>query len=169
MSAPTILHHLVPLLRGAAQVVIYSPLVEPLVELADFYSTARRVAFINDPPKVEDMPTEDFPVNPTLLLAPTVQTVRCRPWQVLPGRTHPLMMGRGGSEGYVFTGTRVLPREGGVEARGISKKRKVNSGEGSQEGKKAKWPNVQKGNVDCEVKSERVMEAKEAVEDDAAV
>ncbi|KAL8779232.1 MAG: hypothetical protein Q9213_007039 [Squamulea squamosa] len=124
MSTPTILHHLVPLLRGAAQVVVYSPFIEPLVELADFYSTQRRVAYLNDPPASEEMPTEDFPVNPTLLLAPTIQTIRCRPWQVLPGRTHPLMTGKGGAEGYVFTATRVLPAEGGVEARGISKKRK---------------------------------------------
>lgn len=124
LSLPPVLHHLVPLLHGAAQVVVYSPSIEPLVELADFYSTQRRVAFLNDPPAPEAMPTVDFPVNPTLLLAPTVQTISCRPWQVLPGRTHPLMTGKGGSEGYVFTATRVLPAEGGVEARGISKKRK---------------------------------------------
>jgi tRNA (adenine-N(1)-)-methyltransferase non-catalytic subunit len=36
------------------------------------------------------------------------------------------MMGRGGAEGYVFVGTRVLPAEGRVEARGkVGKKRKV--------------------------------------------
>jgi tRNA (adenine58-N1)-methyltransferase non-catalytic subunit len=35
-------------------------------------------------------------------------------------------MGRGGAEGYVFVGTRVLPAEGRVEARGnVGKKRKV--------------------------------------------
>ncbi|KAL8712731.1 MAG: hypothetical protein Q9220_002939 [cf. Caloplaca sp. 1 TL-2023] len=125
MKATTILHHLVPLLRGAAQVVVYSPSLEPLVELADFYSTPRRVAFLNHPPPPESMPTEDFPVNPTLLLAPTIQTARCRPWQVLSGRTHPFMTSKGGAEGYVFVATRVLPAEGGVEARGISKKRKA--------------------------------------------
>ncbi|KAL8948585.1 MAG: hypothetical protein Q9222_005236 [Ikaeria aurantiellina] len=125
IKATTILHHLVPLLRGAAQVVIYSPSLEPLVELADSYSTPRRVAFLNNRPPAESMPTEDFPVNPTLLLAPTIQTTRCRPWQVLPGRTHPIMTGKGGAEGYVFVATRVLPAEGGVEARGISKKRKA--------------------------------------------
>ncbi|KAL8805111.1 MAG: hypothetical protein Q9223_005449 [Gallowayella weberi] len=119
MNPTTILHHLVPLLRGAAQVVVYSPSIESLVELADYYSTARRVAYLNDPPAPEAMPMEDFPVNPTLLLAPTVQTIRCRPWQVLPGRTHPVMTGKGGAEGYVFTATRVLPAEGGVEARGV--------------------------------------------------
>ena len=134
MSVPTILHHLVPLLRGAAQVVVYSPSSEPLVELSDYYSTPRRVAFLNDPPAPETMPTADFPVDPTLLLAPTIQTVRCRPWQTLPGRTHPLMTGRGGAEGYIFHATRVLPAEGGVQARGISKKRKSGPKIGAQEG-----------------------------------
>lgn len=61
---------------------------------------------------------DDFPVNPSLLLAPTLQTVRARQWQVLPGRTHPVMMGRGGAEGFVFTATRVIPAQGKVEARG---------------------------------------------------
>lgn len=69
---------------------------------------------------------EDFPVNPTLLLSPMLQTARVRSWQVLPGRTHPLMTGRGGAEGYLFTATRVFPVEGKVEARGkFSKKRKI--------------------------------------------
>ncbi|KAI4130696.1 MAG: hypothetical protein LQ338_001597 [Usnochroma carphineum] len=132
MSAPTIMHHLVPLLQGAAQVVVYSPSLDPLVELADYYSTARRVAFLNDRPPLERMPTEEFPADPTLLLAPTIQTVRCRPWQTLPGRTHPLMTGRGGAEGYVFYATRVLPAEGGVHARGVSKKRRTGAGDQAQ-------------------------------------
>lgn len=127
MNPVSVLRHTVPLLRGAAQVVVYSPTIEPLVELADYYSTARRTAFVTNPPDPELMPTEDFPLNPTLLLAPTIQTARCRNWQVLPGRTHPLMTGRGGSEGYVFTATRVLPAEGKIEARGKFKRRKVES------------------------------------------
>ncbi|KAK4695586.1 tRNA (adenine58-N1)-methyltransferase non-catalytic subunit, partial [Lecanoromycetidae sp. Uapishka_2] len=127
MSPVSILRHTVPLLRGGAQVVVYSPTIEPLVELADYYSTGRRTAFVSNPPDPARMPTEDFPLNPTLLLAPTIHTARCRPWQVLPGRTHPLMTGRGGSEGYIFTATRVLPAEGKVEARGKAKRRKVES------------------------------------------
>ncbi|KAL6720278.1 tRNA (adenine(58)-N(1))-methyltransferase non-catalytic subunit trm6 [Lecanora helva] len=125
MNPIGILRHTIPLLRGAAQVVIYSPTVESLVEVADYYSSARRTAFINNPPDPETMPMEDFPVNPTLLLAPTIHTARARNWQVLPGRTHPLMTGRGGAEGYVLTATRVLPAEGKVEARGKFKRRKV--------------------------------------------
>ncbi|OAL38100.1 hypothetical protein AYO20_02552 [Fonsecaea nubica] len=112
------LHHLVPLLAGGSQVVVYSPNVEPLVELADCYSTARRAAFINTPLEQRTVPSKDFPVDPTLLLAPTVHTARVRKWQVLPGRTHPLMTSRGGAEGYIFVGTRVVPAEGKVEARG---------------------------------------------------
>ena len=125
MNHTSILHHIVPLLRGAAQVVIYSPNIEPLAELADYYSTARRAAFVSDPPESDLLPTEDFPVDPTLLLPPTIQTARCRPWQVLPGRTHPLMTSRGGGEGYIFTATRVLPVKGKVEARGNYKRRKL--------------------------------------------
>ncbi|KAI4140290.1 MAG: hypothetical protein LQ341_003899 [Variospora aurantia] len=138
MNASTILHHLVPLLRGAAQVVVYSPSVEPLVELADYYSTARRVAYLNDAPASEMMPTEDFPVDPTLLLAPTVETIRCRPWQTLPGRTHPIMTGRGGAEGYVFHATRVLPAEGGVHARGVAKRRRTGAGDKGSEQEESK-------------------------------
>ena len=124
MAPVTILHHAVILLRGGSQVVIYSPNIEPLTELMDYYSTARRAAFLNaaDPPAV---PSEDFPVNPTLLLAPTIYTQRARPWQVLPGRTHPKMTGRGGAEGYVFVATRVLPVEGRIAARGSYKRRKT--------------------------------------------
>lgn len=125
MNLTTILHRAVPLLRGGAQVVIYSSTVEPLVELSDYYSTARRTAFITSLPELQSLPTDDFPVNPTLLLAPTIQTVRCKSWQVLPGRTHPHMTGRGGSEGYLFTATRVLPAEGKIEARGKFKRRKT--------------------------------------------
>ena len=127
MKPVSILQHTVPLLRGAAQVVVYSPTIESLVELADCYSTGRKTAFIQNPPDPGLMPTEDFPINPTLLLAPTIHTARCRSWQVLPGRTHPLMTGRGGSEGYIFTAARVLPAEGKIEARGKFKRRKVDA------------------------------------------
>ena len=128
MDPVSILRHTVPLLRGAAQVVVYSPTIESLVALSDFHSTGRRTAFVTDPPDSNLMPTEDFPLNPTLLLAPTIQTARIRSWQVLPGRTHPLMTGRGGSEGYIFTATRVLPAEGKIAARGKFKRRKVDEG-----------------------------------------
>lgn len=128
MAPISILRHTVPLLRGGAQVVVYSPTIESLVEMSDCYSTGRRTAFVTNPPASDSMPTDDYPLNPTLLLAPTIHTARGRSWQVLPGRTHPLMTGRGGSQGYVFTATRVLPAEGKVEARGKWKRRKFDNG-----------------------------------------
>ncbi|KAI9699465.1 MAG: tRNA (adenine(58)-N(1))-methyltransferase non-catalytic subunit trm6 [Candelina mexicana] len=129
MDPATILHNTLPLLRGAAQVVIYSPNIEPLVELADLYSTTRRTAYVTASADEQQVLKEDFPLNPTLLLAPSIQTARVKNWQVLPGRTHPLMTGRGGAEGYLFTATRVLPAEGRVEARGKFKRRKTIRGE----------------------------------------
>jgi tRNA (adenine-N(1)-)-methyltransferase non-catalytic subunit len=146
MSPESILRHTIPLLRGGAPIVIYSPTIEPLVQLADVYSTSRRTAFIQSPPAsfqaltTEDQKArwkgnEDFPLNPTLVLNASVQSARVREWQVLPGRTHPLMTGKGGAEGYLFTGVRVRPAEGRVEARGkfVRKKEKpveAKSGDG---------------------------------------
>lgn len=127
MDLTAVLNHTVPLLRGAAQVVIYSPTIEPLSEISDYYSTARKTAFMTQQYSINPPPTEDFPLNPTLLLGPTIQTARLKSWQVLPGRTHPIMTGRGGSEGYIFIATRVLPAEGKIEARGNMKRRKPNS------------------------------------------
>ncbi|OAL02423.1 Gcd10p-domain-containing protein [Phaeosphaeriaceae sp. SRC1lsM3a] len=154
MDATSVLKELVPLVRGGGKIVVYNQNVEPLVELCDYYSKERRAAFIahefgpstkqlkqqngktnryDDDAETNDSTTEggneedDFPVNPTLLLAPSLQTARARQWQVLPQRTHPMMTSRGGAEGYIFTATRVLPIEGRVEARGHhgKKKRKV--------------------------------------------
>lgn len=142
MSPVSILHHLVPLLKGGAPVVIYSPVIEPLVELADLYSTSRRTAFVTSPPLDTDIgpikndanapstlkaktETPDFPLNPTLLLSISIQASKARKWQVLPGRTHPMMTGCGGGEGYLFTGIRVVPADGKIEARGKFGKRKT--------------------------------------------
>ncbi|KAF2715330.1 Gcd10p-domain-containing protein [Pleomassaria siparia CBS 279.74] len=151
MDPKTIMKELVPLVRGGGRIVVYHPNAEPLVELCDLYSKERRTAFTerqlelaqNQSSKVkleaeeedgnglwDEYDDEDFPVNPTLLLAPTLQTSRARHWQVLPGRTHPMMTSHGGAEGYLFTATRVLPAEGRVEARGRfrGKKRKIGTG-----------------------------------------
>lgn len=138
MELPGILKACVPLLQGGAQVVIYNPTIEPLTHVADLYSMSRRTAFITSPPdglsiaELQDWEgNDDFPLNPMLLLGVTVQTSKIRKWQVLPGRTHPLMTGRGGAEGYLLTATRVLPAEGKVEARGKYKRRKLESGTGT--------------------------------------
>ena len=126
MQPVTVLRELVPLLRGGAQIVVYARSIEPLTELADVYSSNRRTAFIADPPPSSQMPTDDFPVDPTLLLNTSIYTARARAWQVLPGRTHPMMNGRGGGEGFIFTATRALPAQGKIPARGTAKRRKVN-------------------------------------------
>ncbi|ETS77562.1 hypothetical protein PFICI_11436 [Pestalotiopsis fici W106-1] len=138
MDPISIMKHAVPLLAGGAPIAIYSPTIEPLTKLADCYSIARRGAWISDPPEgvAEKTPeelehwggTEEYPLNPTLVLGAALQTSRVRKWQVLPGRTHPLMTSRGGAEGYVFTAWKVKPAAGKVEARGKglrNKKRKV--------------------------------------------
>lgn len=131
MDPTTIFPHVVPLIRGGGHVVVYSPTVEPLVKVVDLYSKERRAAYLGalaqNPDEVPDK--EDFPVDPRLLLAPTIQTSRVRAHQVLPGRTHPLMTSKGGSEGFVLTARKVIPLVGGVEARGkYVKKRKTESG-----------------------------------------
>ena len=143
MDVKGVLRELVPLVRGGGKVVVYNQNVEPLVELVDCYSKERRAAFVarefgtgaqqNGKRALEDASgdaadkDDDFPVNPTLLLAPNLQTARARQWQVLPERTHPMMTSKGGAEGYLFTATRVVPIEGRVEARGhgTRKKRKT--------------------------------------------
>ncbi|KAI9814048.1 MAG: tRNA (adenine(58)-N(1))-methyltransferase non-catalytic subunit trm6 [Pycnora praestabilis] len=151
MEPSTILQHTIPLLRGGAPIVIYSPTIEPLSELADLYSTARRTAFLSLSPSTQaQVSDEDFPLNPTLLLAPTIQTARVRKWQVLPGRTHPLMTSRGGAEGYLFTGMRVIPvpiDEGGVLARGVWKRRKVGKSDGERAEEQEQEPELGVRNV----------------------
>ncbi|KAF2203428.1 eukaryotic translation initiation factor-like protein 3 [Delitschia confertaspora ATCC 74209] len=151
MSPESVLRWCVPLVKGGGRVVVYSNTVEPLVELCDLYSKDRRAAFVQREverqeamagvkkegeengtvalPELDEEEDLDFPVNPTLLLAPTLQTSRARDWQVLPGRTHPLMTSKGGAEGYLFTATRVLPLEGKVEARGNFRGKKRKTGE----------------------------------------
>jgi tRNA (adenine-N(1)-)-methyltransferase non-catalytic subunit len=134
MDPVSILRHALPLLSGGAPVAIYSPHVEPLTHLADCFSVGRRTAWLSSPPAETQGKTaaelerwsgsDDFPLNPTLLLGATIQTSRTKQWQVLPGRTHPLMTAKGGADGYVFTGWRTLPVEGRIEARGKFQKRR---------------------------------------------
>ncbi|KAI1099640.1 Gcd10p family-domain-containing protein [Jackrogersella minutella] len=134
MDPISIMRHVGPLLAGGAPIAIYSQSIEPLTALVDCYSIARRAAWVSNPPEevagktqeeLENWPgNEEFPLNPSLVLGASLQTSRVRKWQVLPGRTHPLMTGRGGAEGYIFTAWRVKPAEGKVEARGKARTRK---------------------------------------------
>ncbi|KAF8544552.1 Gcd10p family-domain-containing protein [Trichophaea hybrida] len=140
ISAPGVLKAVVPLVKGSGQVVVYTPSLEQATELSDLYSSVRRTAWIQknnneaqsnnaseDGGKSENW--NDETPDPTQMLAPTVHRVNMRQYQVLPGRTHPVMTSRGGAEGFVFHGTRVLPVSGKVDARGAfasqKKKRKV--------------------------------------------
>ncbi|KAM0559317.1 hypothetical protein ACHAPJ_004337 [Fusarium lateritium] len=135
MDPISIIRSTVPLLAGGAPIAIYSPTIEPLTQLADCFSVARRAAWVSTPPPevetktAEELErwegTEEFPINPMLLLGVTIQSSRARRWQVLPGRTHPFMMGRGGADGFLLTAWRAVPVEGKIEARGKFKRRKV--------------------------------------------
>lgn len=135
MDPISIVRHAIPLLAGGAPIAIYSPTVEPLTQLADLFSVSRRAAWVTNPPAeaegktAEELDrwegTAEFPLNPTLLLGVTIQSSRAKRWQVLPGRTHPFMMGRGGAEGYLLTAWRAIPVEGKIEARGKFKRRKT--------------------------------------------
>ncbi|KAL2022139.1 hypothetical protein VTK56DRAFT_5968 [Thermocarpiscus australiensis] len=137
MDPISILRHTLPLLAGGAPVAIYSPTLEPLATLADCFSVSRRTAWNSGTiPEIADVSAEElerwpgnerFPLNPTLLQGVSIQTSRARRWQVLPGRTHPLMTERGGTDGFVFTGWRAKPAEGRVAAKGKFKRRKVES------------------------------------------
>ena len=135
MDAASILQHTLPLLAPGAPVAIYAPTLEPLARLADLFSTARRAAWASSPPaeaagltadELERWPgTADFPLNPALLLGVAVQTSRARRWQVLPGRTHPVMTSRGGADGFVLTGWKAVPLVGRIQARGKYKRRRL--------------------------------------------
>lgn len=135
LDHPGVMKNLIPLLSGSAPVAVYSPYAEPLVSLVDLYSTARRTAFINRKRELEAQTNEaaetdlsplfeEFSLDPTQILPPTLQTLRVRAWQVLPGRTHPLMTARGGAEGYLFHGIRVIPTSAPVQAAGNFRKRR---------------------------------------------
>jgi tRNA (adenine-N(1)-)-methyltransferase non-catalytic subunit len=136
MRPETVMRHLVPLVKGGGQIVAYSPTVEPLTELMDYYSRDRRAAFSAEAaarapgePARSVLEDPDFPLDPTMALLPSLQTVRAVEWQVLPNRTHPMMISRGGAEGYVFTTTRVLQPDVRAVARGkfSHKKRKADT------------------------------------------
>ncbi|PHH78884.1 hypothetical protein CDD82_2784 [Ophiocordyceps australis] len=133
LDSTSILRRALPLLAGGSPIAIYSPCIEPLVQLADCFSIARRAAWVSDPPAAAKdktaaeleywQGTPEFPINPTLVVGASIQSSRARRWQVLPGRTHPFMTGRGGADGYMFTGWRAVPAQGPISARGKFQKK----------------------------------------------
>ena len=145
ISVPGVLKALVPLVKGSGQIVAYTPSLEQATEIADLYSSARRTEWIQRKTDEADSAEKDASIvatwtegdenpDPTLALAPTVHRCNMRKYQVLPGRTHPVMTSRGGAEGFVFHATRVVPVIGKVEARGAyasqKKKRRVETEDG---------------------------------------
>lgn len=145
MDPVSVIRPLLPLLDGGAPVAIYSPTIEPLAKLVDVFSVARRAAFAGREQPLETIGksieelenwegTEDFPINPTLLQGVQLHTSRARRWQVLPGRTHPVMTARGGAEGYVFTAWRAKPAEGKISARGKFQRKTKVAGASTAEG-----------------------------------
>ncbi|POS73438.1 tRNA (Adenine-N(1)-)-methyltransferase non-catalytic subunit trm6 [Diaporthe helianthi] len=143
MDPISVLRPLLPLVASGAPVAIYSPHVEPLAQLADCFSVARRAAFMAQPEvaggrSAEELErwegTDDFPLNPALLLGVQLHTSRGRKWQVLPGRTHPIMTAKGGAEGCVLTGWKARPAEGKIAARGKFQKKGRSAGIGTAEG-----------------------------------
>ncbi|KAI3392982.1 hypothetical protein diail_4931 [Diaporthe ilicicola] len=142
MDPISVLQSLLPLVASGAPVAIYSPHVEPLAQLADCFSVARRAAFMASPEAegrtADELErwegTDDFPLNPTLLLGVQLHTSRGRKWQVLPGRTHPVMTAKGGAEGYVLTGWKTKPSEARIAARGKFQKKGRSAGIGTAEG-----------------------------------
>ncbi|KAG5954843.1 hypothetical protein E4U57_003944 [Claviceps arundinis] len=134
MDPISLLRHALPLLAGGSPIAIYSPTIELLEQLVDCFSIARRAAWVSSPPSETVGKTQaeldrwagtkEFPINPTLVLGASVQSSRARRWQVLPGRTHPFMTGRGGADGFLFTGWRSIPAEGRISARGKFQKKR---------------------------------------------
>ncbi|TQV91622.1 tRNA (adenine-n -)-methyltransferase non-catalytic subunit [Cordyceps javanica] len=135
MEPVSVLRGALPLLAGGSPVAVYSPTVEALTRLADCFSIGRRAAWVASPPAEAEgrspadleawQGSAEFPINPTLLVGVSVQTSRAKRWQVLPGRTHPLMMAKGGAEGYLLTGWRAIPAEGRISARGKFQKKRM--------------------------------------------
>jgi len=148
MDPISILKHTLPLLAGGAPVAMYSPSLEPLAVLADLFSVSRRTAWSSGtlpelagktPEELENWQgSENFPLNPMLLLGTSIQTSRARRWQVLPGRTHPLMTERGGTDGYIFTAWKAKPAEGKVAARGRFKRKADGATAEAEDAKRAK-------------------------------
>ncbi len=95
LDVTTLLPHLIPAIALSGSLVIYSRFKEALLPVH---------AYLNALPSKQVIHID-------------IQDIRLRGYQVLPGRTHPLMTGRSGG-GYLLTGIRVAPAEG-VEAFGF--------------------------------------------------
>jgi tRNA (adenine-N(1)-)-methyltransferase non-catalytic subunit len=84
LSPISVLARLSPYLLGSSQVVVYSPYLQVLAEILQH--TRKTTEYLN----------------------PTITESWSRTYQVLPGRTHPLMM-TSGTGGYLFHATKIFP------------------------------------------------------------
>jgi tRNA (adenine-N(1)-)-methyltransferase non-catalytic subunit len=113
MKPESILEQAIPLLRGSAPIVVYSPYAEPLLNIADKTSNKRKKEVF------------DSIINPSSVICSSLQTVRMQQWQCLPNRTHPHMTSRGGPDGYIFHGFKAETTDNVLLRRGRFKKAKV--------------------------------------------
>jgi len=115
LSPISILARLSPYLMGSSQIVVYSPYLPILSEIL---AHARKT---------------------TEYLNPTITESWSRTYQVLPGRTHPLMM-TSGTGGYLFHATKIFPSTYQAESnQHFNRKKgrgggKAKAGEGQGEG-----------------------------------
>jgi tRNA (adenine-N(1)-)-methyltransferase non-catalytic subunit len=84
LSPISVLARLSPYVLGSSQVVVYSPYLQVLAEVLQY--TRKTTEYLN----------------------PTITESWSRTYQVLPGRTHPLMM-TSGTGGYLFHTTKIFP------------------------------------------------------------
>ena len=98
LHIPSILPYVLPKIGGSRPIVIYSPYKELLMEIQNCLIADRKV------------------------LGPCILETRMRPYQSLLGRMHPVMTMRGYG-GYIVWGTRVFPKEAGIQAAGKGAKR----------------------------------------------
>lgn len=106
----SILARLSPYLIGSAQVVVYSPYIQVLAEI------------------LQSAKKDNNYLNPYLTESWS------RTYQVLPGRTHPLMT-TSGTGGYLFHATKVIPSEFQPESNSNWRNRKrAKPAQGIQEG-----------------------------------
>lgn len=103
LHIPSIIPYVLPKIGGSKPIAIYSPFKELLMEIQNCLIADRRV------------------------LSPCIFETRMRPYQSILGRMHPVMTMRGYG-GYIVWGTRVLPKDGGIQAagKGAKKSKSIN-------------------------------------------
>ncbi|ODQ66461.1 hypothetical protein NADFUDRAFT_82274, partial [Nadsonia fulvescens var. elongata DSM 6958] len=86
LNAYTLIPKLIPAVGGSRPVVVFDDSKETLIQTSLLLQKDHR------------------------FLAPTIHETRCRPYQSIPGRIHPVMTMRDGG-GFIMSGSRVFPTE----------------------------------------------------------